>query len=146
MNVRDHLKGKKVTVMGLGLLGRGVGDAKFLAQCGADLIVTDLKSAEDLASSLDQLSGFSNIQYVLGEHRLEDFKDRDFILKAAGVPLDSPYIAEAVKNNIPVKMSASWFMELSDVPVVGVTGTRGKSTVTHMLHSILKEAGQNVLL
>lgn len=146
MNVRDHLKGKKITVMGLGLLGRGVGDAKFLAECGADLIITDLKSKEELATSLDQLAGFSDIEYVLGEHRLEDFRNRDFVLKAAGVPLDSPFIAEAVANGIPVKMSASWFMELSDVPVIGITGTRGKSTVTHMLHAILKEAGQNVVL
>lgn len=146
MDVREHLRGKKITVLGLGLLGRGVGDTKFLAECGADLIVTDLKSAEDLASSLEQLKGFPNIEYVLGEHRLEDFRGRDFILKAAGVPLDSPFVAEARTHNIPVKMSASWFMELSDVPVIGITGTRGKSTVTHMVHAILKEAGQEVLL
>lgn len=146
MNVRDYLKGKKVTVMGLGLLGRGVGDAKFLAECGAELIVTDLKSEAELTSSLAILKDFPNITYTLGEHRLEDFRGRDFILKAAGVPLDSPFIAEARTNGIPIKMSASWFMELSDVPVVGVTGTRGKSTVTHMLHAILKEAGQKVLL
>lgn len=146
MEVRNQLRGKKVTVMGLGLLGRGVGDAKFLAECGARLIVTDLKSQEELAPSLAQLEGFPDIEYVLGEHRLEDFRDRDFILKAAGVPLNSPYIAEARKNHIPVKMSASWFAELSRVPIVGVTGTRGKSTVTHMLHAIMKKAGEPVLL
>jgi len=132
--------------MGLGLLGRGVGDAAFLASCGAELIVTDLKSKEELATSLAVLSLFPNIEFVLGEHRLEDFRDRDFVLKAAGVPLDSIYVAEAKKNGVPVKMSASWFMELSDIPVIGITGTRGKSTVTHMLHAILKEAGQKVLL
>lgn len=142
----NHFKGKRITVLGLGLLGRGVGDTKFLAQEGAELIVTDLKTEEELAPSLEQLKEFPNITYVLGEHRMEDFKDRDFILKAAGVPLDSPYIGEAKKNGIPVKMSASWFAELTDIPIVGVTGTRGKSTVTHMLHEILKEAGKSVLL
>ncbi len=146
MDARAYFKGKRITVMGLGLLGRGVGDARFLAECGAELIVTDLKSEAELAPSLAALKEHPGIAYVLGEHRLEDFRDRDFILKAAGVPLDSPFIAEARKNGIPVKMSASWFMELSEVPVVGVTGTRGKSTVTHMLHAILKEAGQKVLL
>jgi UDP-N-acetylmuramoylalanine--D-glutamate ligase len=146
MDVRAYLKGKKITVMGLGLLGRGVGDARFLAECGAELIVTDLKSEEDLAPSLAVLKEFPSIRYTLGEHKLEDFHDRDFILKAAGVPLNSPYVAEARKNDIPVKMSASWFAELSDAPILGVTGTRGKSTVTHMLHAILKEAGQDVLL
>ena len=119
--------------MGLGLLGRGVGDARYLAECGAELIVTDLKTREELASSIEQLKSFSNITYVLGEHRLEDFRDRDLVLKAAGVPLDSPYIAEAKKNNIAVRMSADLFAEISKIPVIGVTGTRGKSTVAHMV-------------
>jgi len=132
--------------MGLGLLGRGVGDARYLASQGAELIVTDLKSGEDLATSIEALSAFPNITFVLGEHRLEDFRDRDFILKAAGVPLDSIYIEEARKAGIPIKMSASWFKELSGVPVIGITGTRGKSTVTHMLESILKGAGGKILL
>ena len=146
MDARAHFKGKKITVMGLGLLGRGVGDARYLAEQGAELIVTDLKSAEDLAESVSLLSVFPNISFVLGEHRLEDFRGRDFILKAAGVPLDSIYIAEARKEGTPIKMSASWFMELADIPVIGITGTRGKSTVTHMLHAILEKAGKQVLL
>lgn len=132
--------------MGLGLLGRGVGDTRFLAARGAELIVTDLKTKEQLASSVAELADFKNIEFVLGEHRLEDFRDRDLILKAAGVPLDSPYIAEAKKNGIPVRMSADLLVELSGVPTIGITGTRGKSTVTHMIAAILKEAGKPVLL
>jgi len=139
-------KGKRITLMGLGLLGRGVGDAKFLAEAGAELIVTDLKSEEELRSSLDELKHFPNIEYRLGGHDIKDFKDRDFILKAAGVPTDSPYIEEAKKNGIPVKMSASWFLELARIPSVGVTGTRGKSTVTHLLDDIMRKAGMEVIL
>lgn len=141
-----YFSGKKITLMGLGLLGRGVGDARFLAQCGAELIITDLKTQEQLAESLGQLTEFPNITYRLGEHVLEDFQNRDLILKAAGVPLNSPYIAEAKKNHIPVRMSADLFAELSGVPVAAVTGTRGKSTVTHMIAHILKTAGKEVLL
>ena len=132
--------------MGLGLLGRGVGDARYLAECGAELIVTDLKSRAELAESVAQLESFPNISFVLGEHRLADFRDRDLILKAAGVPLDSPYIAQAKENGIPVRMSADLFAELSGIPVIGVTGTRGKSTVAHMLYTILKTAGVPALL
>ena len=132
--------------MGLGLLGRGIGDAKYLASCGADLVVTDLKSETDLAPSLAELKEFSNIRYTLGEHKLEDFQGRDLIIKAAGVPLESPFIAEAKKNGIPVRMSADLFMEYSRVPTIGVTGTRGKSTTTHMIVAILKEAGKKALL
>src|SRR3989344_616768 len=84
MDASAHFRGKRITVMGLGLLGRGVGDARYLAECGADLIVTDLKTREQLVESVAQLEQFKNIQFVLGEHRLEDFRNRDLILKAAG--------------------------------------------------------------
>lgn len=132
--------------MGLGLLGRGVGDARYLAECGAELIVTDLKSREQLAESVAQLESFQGITFVLGGHRLEDFRNRDLILKAAGVPLGSPYIAEAEKAGVPVRMSADLFAEISGVPIIGITGTRGKSTTTHMLHAIAEAAGKKVLL
>lgn len=146
MSYQEYFAGKRITLMGLGLLGRGVGDARFLAPLCKELIVTDLKNEGELKGSLDQLKEFSNITYRLGEHNLADFKDRDLILKAAGVPLDSPYIAEAKKNDIPVRMSADLFMELSGVVTVGVTGTRGKSTVTNLIAHILKTTGKEVLL
>ncbi len=149
VDYRNFFKGKKVTVMGLGLLGRGLGYTKFLAECGADLIVTDLKNSEQLATSLKALKKFKNIKYVLGEHRIEDFIDRDMIIKSAGVPLDSIYIAEAKKNNIPVEMDVSLFVKLApEVTVVGITGTRGKSMTTMLIHHILKEnpKGKNIFL
>ena len=61
---KKYIKGKKVTVMGLGLLGRGIGVTRFLAECGADLIVTDLKTAEQLASSLKQLARYKDIKFI----------------------------------------------------------------------------------
>ncbi len=146
MDARQHFDGKKITVMGLGLLGRGLGDVKYLAEQGAHLIVTDLKTREELATSVQALESFPNITFVLGAHRLEDFRDRDLVLKAAGVPLDSIYIEEARNHKIPVKMSASLFIEIAQIPLVGITGTRGKSTTTHMLQAILEGAGKKVLL
>jgi UDP-N-acetylmuramoylalanine--D-glutamate ligase len=138
MQYKDHFKDKKITVIGLGLLGRGVGDVEFLAKSGADLIVTDLKTKKQLKTSLDRLKKFKKIKYVFGKHRIEDFKNRDMILKSAGVPLDSPYIKEAKKNKIPVEMSASLVAKLSPAKIIGITGTRGKSTVTQMIYEILK--------
>lgn len=146
MDARAHFEGKKITVMGLGLLGRGIGDISYLASQGADLIVTDLKTQEQLTTSVEALKEFSNITYVLGEHRHEDFRNRDLILKAAGVPMDSPYIEEARNHKIPVKMSSSLFAEIAQIPIIGITGTRGKSTTTHMIHAILERAGMKVLL
>jgi len=152
-NYKDYFRGKKVTMMGLGLLGRGLNDTKFLAEAGADLLVTDLKKTEDLEPTLKQLEKYKNIKYVLGEHRLEDFSNRDFILKAAGVPMNSPFITEAVKNNIPVEMDESLFVKLcrelygDAVAIVGVTGTRGKTTTTYLIYELLKsEFGEHVHL
>ena len=76
----------------------------------------------------------------MGEHRLEDFKNRDMIIKSAGVSLDSIYIAEARKNKIPIEMDVSLFAKLAgEVMIVGVTGTRGKSMTTALIYEILKQ-------
>jgi UDP-N-acetylmuramoylalanine--D-glutamate ligase len=139
-NYKEQFKGKKITVMGLGILGRGLGYTKFLAECGADLIVTDLKNKKQLATSLKALKEFSNIKFVLGKHRLADFRNRDMILKSAGVPLDSIYIAEAEKNKIPVEMDVSLFAKCApEVMLIGVTGTRGKSMTTALIYEILSK-------
>lgn len=144
----DYFKDKKVTVMGLGLLGRGVGDAAYIAAAGAaEVIVTDLKTEDELAASVEQLRQYENVRFVLGEHRNEDFVDRDLVLVAAGVPMDSPYLAIARGAGVSLKQSAALFAELSGIPIIGVTGTRGKSTVTHMIHHVLSVVtGEQILL
>jgi len=135
----DLLKGKKITVMGLGLLGRGVGDIKFLSKYVEEIIVTDLKTKKDLRESLEKLKGLKNIKYSLGGHNLKDFENRDFILKGAGVPLNSTYISHAQKNKIPVYMSTALFAKFCPAKIIGITGTRGKTTVTQMVFEILKD-------
>lgn len=138
-NYKNYFKNKKITIMGLGLLGRSIAYTKFLAGCGAQLIVTDLKSREMLNTSIKLLSKYRNIKFVIGAHRLIDFKNTDMIIKSAGVPLDSIYIKEANKNKIPVEMDASLFAKLApEVTIIGVTGTRGKTMTTMLIYEILK--------
>lgn len=140
---KDFFSNKKITLMGLGLLGRGINVAAFLAKCGAILTVTDLKKQEVLESSLNQLKKFKNIKYTLGRHEVGDFRNKDMIIKAAGAPLDSSYIKEARKNGIPIEMDASLFAKLSKTQIIGVTGTRGKSTTAHLIYEILKKASES---
>ena len=147
MNFEEYFKNKKVTLMGLGLLGRGIGDAKYLAEAGAFVTVTDMKTTEDLATSVKQLTSVPNITLVLGKHRFEDFENKDFIVVAAGVPMDSPYLEHARKAGVRLVQSAALFAELSRIPIIGITGTRGKSTVTMMVHHVLSYiTGEPVLL
>ncbi len=151
---KQYFKGRRVTVMGLGLLGKRLGDIAFMAEMGAKVLVTDLKSARELAPSIKKLKKYKNhakgrasIKYVLGEHRMEDFKNCDFVLKGQGVALDSPYIKYAKKNGIPIEMDESLFAKLApEVKIIGVTGTRGKTTTTVLIYEILKEAGIRVHL
>ncbi len=148
MNHTDFFTGKRVTVMGLGILGRGVGDAAYIASAGAvEVLVTDLKDETTLAESVAQLRDYANVRFVLGEHRPEDFQNTDLVLVAAGVPVQSPYLALAREAGVRLVQSAALFAELSGVPIIGVTGTRGKSTVTHMIHHVLSTlTGETVLL
>lgn len=132
--------------MGLGFLGRGSGDAVYLAQCGADLIVTDIQSKEQLTDSLARLTPYAQIQYRLGRHESQDFKGRDFILKGAGIPRRSQYIALAEKEGIPVRMSADLFIEHAQIPFIGVTGTRGKTTTTLLIKAVFDAAGRKAVL
>ncbi len=144
---KTFFKNKKITVMGAGLLG-GIGDIQFLVEQGADLIVTDLQSEEALKTSIDRLKDFPNVRFTLGKHELADFKDRDLVIKSPTTPLDSPFTAEARKNHIPVTMWAALFARFAQeagVPIVGVTGTRGKTTTTACIVSIVEASGKKVI-
>ncbi len=146
MDWQTFFKGKRVTLMGLGVLGRGIGDAKFLSLAGAETIVTDMKGESDLSDSINAVRGLPGITLHLGGHVMSDFQDRDLIIKGANVPLDSVFISEAKKNGIPVSMSTALFARFAGIPIIGITGTRGKSTVTHLIAHVLRESGKNILL
>lgn len=138
-NVRLHLRGKKVLIMGLGLLGGGVGATRFFIKKGAKVTVTDLKTKEQLGPALAKLEGLP-IRYVLGGHREEDFKNQDLIIRNPDVLPDSPYLAVARRRGIPIEMVESFFVKHAKAKVIGITGTRGKTTTTLLIGKLLKDA------
>lgn len=145
MTFEPYFKGKRITVMGLGLLGRGVGDAEFLAQAGAEVTVTDMKTESQLLDSVRRLSMYDNVRFHLGGHLESDFTDTDMVIKGAGVPLNSPYIEAAKKAGVAVYMSTALFAKLATeegATIVGVTGTRGKSTITQLIYRSLAHAAK----
>ena len=139
----SFFKNKKITVFGLGLHGGGVGTVKFLVANGAKVIVTDIKTREQLLPSLEKLKGLKNIQYILGQHRSEDFTNVDMVIKTPPVPWTDKNIKLALENNVPVEMDSSLFFKLCKNPIIGVTGTKGKTTTTTLIYEILKSAGKN---
>ena len=143
--VKSDFKNKKVTIMGLGISGGGVGAAEFFAKAGARVLVTDLKTRGKLRESLGRLKGLS-IRYVLGRHRKEDFENADLIIKNPGVPNESKFLALAKKSGVPIETDVGIFFDLCPAPVVGVTGTKGKSTTAFLIHQILKRKYKNAVL
>ncbi|HPN54967.1 MAG TPA: UDP-N-acetylmuramoyl-L-alanine--D-glutamate ligase [Candidatus Moranbacteria bacterium] len=139
----SFFKNKKITVFGLGLHGGGIGIVKFLASNGAILTVTDIKSREQLAVSLEKLKDFKNIKYVLGQHRVEDFINADMIIKSPPIPWNDKHIQLAIEKKIPIEMDSSLFFKLCKNPIIGVTGTKGKTTVATLIYEILKLSGKN---
>ncbi len=139
-------KNKKVLILGLGVNQGGVGAARFFAQAGSQLRVTDLKTKEVLADSLEQLSTFSNIEYILGEHRNEDIDWADLIIRNPALKADNPYLIYAQSQNKQIEMDLGIFLQFVDPQmIIGVTGTKGKSTTSALIHLVLKEQGVPVI-
>jgi UDP-N-acetylmuramoylalanine--D-glutamate ligase len=132
-----ELKGKRVMVAGLGVSGRAA--ARFLGARGAALLLTDKKSdleTSELPAGEVHL-GFESVAWLRGV---------DLVVTSPGIPRDSILLREAVDRAVPVIGElelASCFMK---APIIGITGTNGKSTVTTMVGDILKAAGKNVFV
>ncbi len=142
MNI-DFFKGKRVTVFGLGLHGGGVGAVKFLVSHGARVIVTDIKTRQQLATSLEKIKGLKNVEYILGQHRAEDFTKVDMVIKTPPAPWNNKHIKLALENNVPVEIDSSLFFKFCKNPIIGVTGTKGKTTTATIIYEILKSAGKS---
>lgn len=143
---KEYFKGKKVTVMRIGLLGRGVGDTAYMAEAGAEITVADAAAQEVMQPSVDALAQYPNVTFKFGPYDFADFKGADFVWVGAGAPLDEPVLVACRAAGIRLVQSAALFAELSGIPIVGMTGTRGKSTVTHMIHHVLQETFEEDIL
>jgi UDP-N-acetylmuramoylalanine--D-glutamate ligase len=146
MSPEAFFKGKKVTVFGLGLNMGGVGTVRFAAEHGArEIVVTDIKTREELAPSIEKLEKYKHITYVLGQHRPEDFSHTDLVIKNPGIPWTNEYIKLAEKSGVPVEMDSSLFFRFCKAPIIGVTGTKGKTTTATLIAHILERVGRDVV-
>ncbi len=132
--------GQRVTVMGLGRFGGGVGVTRFLASRGARVLVTDLDPADKLQKSVLQLADLpAGVDYRLGEHRVEDFTGADLVVVNPAVRPDNVYVQAARDAGVPITSEIRLLVEHlpNRMRTIGVTGTAGKSTTTAMVGHIL---------
>lgn len=135
-------------VMGLGGYREGSGTMAtlYFAQAGAkEVLVTDLKSEKELQLQVERLRRFPNVRFVLGGHRAEDFRKADVVFQNPSVPDSSPYLSIARKRDIPIINDWNIFLQAADNFLIGVTGTRGKSTTAALVFEMLKQTGRRAV-
>lgn len=152
-----QLKGKKVLMMGLGLLGGGVSTTNWLLDRGAEVTVTDLKSEKALAASVAKVHAhikksssdgaayeetLTRLKWALGGHTEQMIRDADIVMVNPDVPKSSKYLRLAAKLGKSIVNEAGIFYGLWKGPTVGITGTRGKTTTAqwagHLLNGSTK--------
>jgi len=135
---KEFFAGKNVLVMGLGRFGGGVDVAKFAANAGGKVTVTDLAPAAKLNDSLKQLEEFTEIEYRLGSHDATDFKQADIIVVNPAVPPDNEFLQIARRHNKLITSQINIFFELCSAQVIGITGANGKSTTAALTAHLLR--------
>lgn len=137
----EDIRGLRVTVMGLGLNGGGVASARFFAERGALVTVTDTKDETALADSMAALSAH-DIRYVLGRHDEADFSGADLVIKNPAVRPDNRFLRLAKS----VETDLSLFLRFCPARIAAVTGSKGKSTTSTALAWMLNNSGFKAFL
>lgn len=134
MNRVEDLQGKNVAVIGLGITGKSC--VSFLNQCKAQVVAFDTRSDFD-----DALP--NALQPVLGPMSENTLLSMDLIVISPGISTAEPAVQTAIDADIPVIGDIELFSWVNTKPVIAITGSNGKSTVTSLVHHMLQSAGIN---
>jgi UDP-N-acetylmuramoylalanine--D-glutamate ligase len=135
-------EGERVTIIGAGR--EGIALARYLAGRGAKVTITDIKDESQLRIALDELAGLS-IGYLLGGHPREAL-DTDVIFVSPGVPKEIPLLREAQERGIELSSETKLFFNLCPAPIIGITGSSGKTTTTALVGAIMKAQGRRTFV
>ncbi len=133
-----ELSGRRVVILGLARQGTAL--ARFLAQAGARVTVSDLRKEAELADRMAELADLP-VDFVLGKHPKRLLEGTDLLCLSGGVPVDAPIVVAAQKRGIPLSNDAQLFLERCPAPVIGITGSAGKTTTTALVGEICRAAG-----
>jgi UDP-N-acetylmuramoylalanine--D-glutamate ligase len=134
--LNDPLKGRKVAVLGFARQGRAL--ARWLPTIGAKVIVSDSKTRDQLGINYWD---YPDVEFVLGDHPPSLLHGVDVLCISGGVPLDLPIVRLAQQEGIRITNDAQLFMERCPAPIIGITGSAGKTTTTTLVGEIMKKAG-----
>jgi UDP-N-acetylmuramoylalanine--D-glutamate ligase len=133
-----ELKGKKVLVVGLGK--SGLSAALFLRRSGAQVTVSDMRSAAALAKEIPALLEHG-ISVESGGHGLLTFRRQDLIVVSPGVPMDTPELVQVKAFGLPVIGELELAAQFLKGNILAITGSNGKTTTTALTGEILAAAG-----
>jgi UDP-N-acetylmuramoylalanine--D-glutamate ligase len=133
----DPLNGKTVVILGFARQGQAL--ARWLPTVGAQVVVSDTRNFGDLADAvLDFLN--TPVSYALGGHPLDLLDGADLVCLSGGVAPTTPICVEAAKRHIPLSNDAQLFLERCPAPVIGITGSAGKTTTTTLVGKMCEAA------
>ncbi|HSH02114.1 MAG TPA: UDP-N-acetylmuramoyl-L-alanine--D-glutamate ligase [Anaerolineae bacterium] len=135
----DPLHGKNLLIMGIARQGTAL--ARFACHHGANVTLTDLRSAADLAPTLATLADLP-LTLELGHHPPALLDTTDLIAISGAVPADVPFLQQARQRGIPITNDSAIFLQRAPAPTIGITGSAGKSTTTALTGAMAAATGQ----
>ncbi len=134
-----------ILILGLGQYpkGSGVAAALFFAKRGDRVTVVDFYYTPAMDQNIKQLKKFKNVHFILGKHAVDQVKETDLMVRHQRIRATEPELVEAHRLNKPVESELSLFLRECPAEVIGITGTRGKSTTTTLIYEMLNLAAQN---
>ncbi|NIS79083.1 MAG: UDP-N-acetylmuramoyl-L-alanine--D-glutamate ligase [Anaerolineales bacterium] len=123
-------RGVRVVVLGLARQGKAL--TRYLAERGADVVVSDIKPAEAMQEATQELDTLL-VEYVFGGHPPTLLEDADLLCLSGGIPADLPLALQAREQGIPLSNDSQLFMQACPAPVLGITGSAGKTTTTTLV-------------
>ncbi len=124
-------------VLIIGAARQGLAAARYLSQHGANVMINDRRSEMQLQNEMINLQGF-NVKWITDSHPIHILENIDLVCISGGVPLQLPIVEEAKNRNITLTNDSEIFLQAVSCPVVGITGSSGKTTTTALTGEIAK--------
>lgn len=136
-----QLKGKRVMIFGMGKSNEYL--IKFLSKEKINLVLCDTKQGAQIPSHILEYIKSTKTECRFGGNCTEKI-DCDILIRTPGMSFNSDFILRARKAGVTVTSEMEMFFDICPCPIIGITGSDGKSTVTSIIYEMLKNAGKKV--